>query len=104
MWIGLYLPRDVLDLLVSGARSCILGTTVVHVNVSAQGLADQVAQHRRAFVIRGESPSVDLQSLVLSAVNGPSRLSHRSMMSVVLLLRMACNIMSGICLFRLSVD
>lgn len=63
-------------------------TTVVDVCVPSDGLADGIAQHRSAGVRRAELAAADLENNVGSAIEGPLRLGHGPVRSIVLLLRM----------------
>jgi hypothetical protein len=70
-------------------RCCILSTAVVDVYVPSQRCTDEVAHHRRTFVIRREFAASYLEAGVIRTDDRPPGLGHGTMRCLMLLLRMA---------------
>jgi hypothetical protein len=59
---------------------------VIDVDVPAHRRTNEVAHHRRSFVIRRKSATFQFESCIVRSVNCPASLRHRAVTSCMLLL------------------
>ena len=86
---------NVLNFIIASTSSLVIGTTVVDVYVATQCLAKQIAQHWGTFIIGGESSAFDLKYRgIVRAIYSPPCLGHGPVTCFVLLLGMACIMIS----------
>ena len=69
-------------------RCSLFGATLIDMDVSPYGRTDKVAHHGSPIVVRGESTTSQFETSLVSTINSPTGLCHRTMASLVFLLCM----------------